>query len=481
MNFSRKNIELYVLLLTILVVALWQLLFILRFPDADTDAYAHFIIARDIVRNSSNLSLHWVWLPLFHYIGAFFVLIGSEMQSIRYLNIVTWNVIPVILYLNLKKKETDNIIPIAAALLTALSPIGILMGTTAQPEPLFALLILLFIITIENRKYLTSSVILSLACMLRYEAWAVLFAIGIYILIKIIKEKSFKITSSLKIYTVVAIPLFTILFWAVLRQQSDGQWFSFLRATQQFANDALGQSSSIQGGLLNFLSDVFFYPFWIPFLFTGIAVFFIPFGFRKFYSKNGIMFVVGISILAFISFSWVMKANLGLSRHFTSIVPFYSVMTAFGLYYSCEYLKKYSIFNSRRIIPVITTILVLIYTTVWLNEWSNNNQNSFKDRKSAATFLNELYNSESAKGIIIINNDPVLEVLSKINYKTFDHFFMRQNQETTDYILTLKNTPHPKYIISTSRLEPFLLKFGTVIFQTGPDTKDPNRIIIIKL
>jgi len=193
------------------------------------------------------------------------------------------------------------------------------------------------------------------------------------------------------------------------------------------------------------------------------------------------MFVVGISILTFISFSWVMKANLGLNRHFTSVVPFYSVLTAFGLYYLNEYSKKYSLFKSQRIIPVLTTIIILIYTAVWLHEWRDNNQYSFKEKNSAATFLNELYNSESAKGIMIINNDPVLEILSKINYKAFNHFFMRGNQETTDYIISLKNVPKPKYIITTSRLEPFLQKFGTLIFESSPDTKDPNRIIILKL
>lgn len=484
MNFSRKNIELYTLLITVSLAALWQIIFIITLPDADTDAYAHFIIARDIVRNGSNLSLHWVWLPLFHYIGAFFVLIGSEMQSIRFLNVIIWNSIPVILYFSLKKKEPESLVPLSAALLTALSPIGILMGTTAQPEPLFALFILLFIINLENGKYITSAVILSLACMLRYEAWAVLSGFGIYLLVKSVREKSLRISafhSSYKIIAVVLLPLLTIALWTVLRYRSDGYWFSFLHGTQEFASDALGQTNSIQGGFLKLISDVFLYPIWIPFLFTGIAVLLIPFGFKKFYKGNVIMFVVGISILAFISVSWVMKANLGLSRHFTSIVIFYSLMSAYGMVSVTEYFKKYPAFKSGRILPALLTITILIYTAIWLHQWRENNLYTFKERKTATDFLKNLYNTESERGITFLSNDPVLEILTKINYKTFDHFFMRQNQETSDYILTLKTSGKNTYIITTSKLEPFLKKFGTPIFESSPNTSDPARIIILKL
>ena len=484
MNFLRKNIELSLLLFTIAAVAVWQIVFVIQLPDGDTDAYAHFIIARDIVRNGSNLSLHWVWLPLFHYIGAFFVLIGPEMQSLRYVNVIIWNAIPLILYFYLKKKETESLIPFSAALLTALSPIGILMGTTAQPEPLFALLILLFIIFFDKGKFIISAIILSASCMLRYEAWAVLMGIGLFILVSIFKEKSLKLSAfgkSLLVYFVILLPALTILCWSVLRYFSDGQWFLFLHGTQKFASDALRQNNSVDGGLFTFVKDLFFYPFWIPFIFTGITVLLAPLGFKKFYTENRVMFVTGISILVFISVSWIMKANLGLNRHFTSIIPFYSVMAAYGLYILNEYSKKYTLFKSGKVIPLATSVIILVYSVMWLYIWRINNVASFVDRKAAVSFLTRIYNTESDKNMLILSNEPVVEVLSRIDYKLFDHHWMEENQETTEYILSLKKTYKNFYIIANSRLEPFLKKFGVVIFESGQDSNNPDRIIILKI
>jgi len=484
MDFSKKNIEISILLAVIAIVAIWQFIFVIQLPDGDTDAYAHFIIARDIARNPYNLSLHWVWLPLFHYIGAFFVLAGSEMQSVRVLNVIVWNSIPLLLYYNLKKKDENSLVPISAALITALSPIGILMGTTAQPEPLFTFLVLLFIIKMEEGKYFYSAVVLSLACMLRYEAWAVLSGTGIYLFINIMKEKTFSLSvsgKSHKIYAVILLPALVIFIWSFLRYLSDGQWFLFLHGTQKFASDALAQDKSIEIGFLKFVKDLILYPFWIPFLFTGIIVLLIPFGFIKFYSKNKFMFVAGISILVFISISWVMKSNLGLKRHFTSIVPFYSVMIVYGLYSVNDYLKRFSLFRSGKLIPVIAAVLILSYTGMWLFIWRSNNEFTFKDKKEALICLNKLYTSDTKRNIMFVNNDPVLEVLSKIDYKVFNHFWMRENQETKEYLLSLKKSNQSVYVITNPKLLPYLINFGDIIYESDQDINNPDRIIVLKI
>ena len=36
--------------------------------DVDTDAYGHFAIARALLHEPANLSVHWVWLPGYHYL-----------------------------------------------------------------------------------------------------------------------------------------------------------------------------------------------------------------------------------------------------------------------------------------------------------------------------------------------------------------------------------------------------------------------------
>ena len=162
-----------------------------------------------------------------------------------------------------------------------------------------------------------------------------------------------------------------------------------------------------------FIKDLLFYPFWIPFVFTGITVLLAPLGFKKFYPENKVLFVTGISILIFISVSWMMKANLGLNRHFTSIIPFYSVMAADGLYILNEYSKKYKLFKSGKLIPLAASVIILVYSVMWLYIWRINNEASFVDRKAAVSFLSRIYNTESDKNILILSNEPV--VLSLIH------------------------------------------------------------------
>ena len=481
MSLAKRNIELLILFSTIAIVIIWQLFFILQLPDGDTDAYAHFIIARDIVRNPYNLSSHWVWLPLFHYIGAFFIIIGTNLEPIRIVNLILWNSIPLILYFYLRKKISNSYIPIIASMLTALSPIGILMGTTAQPEPLFTLLILLFVKSFDFKKYFLSSVLLGISCMLRYEAWALLAGLCMYYLIQIIKNKTIRISpngKNISLYLNIILPFILILIWTLLRYQSDGEWFSFLHGTHKFANDALGEVNSMQGGIFKFLNDVFFYPFWIPFLFTGIAVILVPFGLRKFFTENKIAFVASLSILVFISASWVMKANLGLNRHFTSLIPFYSMLLAYGFVNVSDYLKKYKLFSSGKLLLTIFAVVILFYTSMWLYIWRDTNSNNFSEKRDTIEFLKQL-NSKNPDAVILCN-DPMIEVLSGIDYKTFNHFWMDTSPETKQYIESLKSGRGIIYIITSAENETLFSSFAARIYESSAPDKNGYKILIFK-
>jgi hypothetical protein len=103
------------------------------------------------------------------------------------------------------------------------------------------------------------------------------------------------------------------------------------------------------------------------------------------------------------------------------------------------------------------------------------------EKNVAVSFLNRIYKTESDKNILILSNEPVVEVLSRIDYKLFDHFWMEENLETTDYILNLKKTNKNFYIIANSKLEPFLKKFGVIIFESSQNTNNSERIIILKI
>jgi hypothetical protein len=486
LNHSRKNIELFILSGVVLLVLAWQMVFIYNFPDGDTDAYAHFIIARDIVRNPHNLSLHWVWLPLFHYIGAFFVYIGAEMQAIRFLNMIVWAIIPFLIYFYTRAKNPETDIPVISALICAVFPLGILMGTTAQPEPLFAISIFLFIIFFDRKKFLLSSLFLSVACMLRYEAWAVLGLISLYMIYKILRERTIKIERNyLRVYTVILLPVMLILIWTVLRYESDGRWFAFLHGTMKFANDALGETNSVQGGFIKVINDIFFYPFWVPFLFTGIVVFAVPFGFKEFLRENRILFLSGLGILLFITLSWVFKSNLGLNRHFTSLIPVYSIMIAYGInsliLIAGKFIKdrKSGIFLNRilnrKSIMIMTAIIVIFYSMMWLNIWKENNNKNFQGRFGAAEFVKSIPGNS-----IIINNDPMIEVFSKLDYKRFDHFWMSDSTETLSYIESQLKKHSEIYVIKNSIIPYSWKGRADIIYEVLKDDKSNDVIRVYR-
>jgi 4-amino-4-deoxy-L-arabinose transferase-like glycosyltransferase len=85
------------------------------------------------------------------------------MNAIRIANVFVWAIVPVTLFFFLYNQKSENnlFIALISSLLCALFPIGILMGTTAQPEPLFTLLLLLFAIAASKEKYLLSSILLT--------------------------------------------------------------------------------------------------------------------------------------------------------------------------------------------------------------------------------------------------------------------------------------------------------------------------------
>src|SRR5271163_4349086 len=86
------------LALAIFVLALWRGACVLAGPDIDTDAYAHHMIARAILADPGDLAVHWVWLPLFHYLQAPFIAAGGTMNGVRWANVALTALLPVVVF-----------------------------------------------------------------------------------------------------------------------------------------------------------------------------------------------------------------------------------------------------------------------------------------------------------------------------------------------------------------------------------------------
>src|SRR5580693_2818739 len=76
-----------VLAVTTVALLVWRGACVFAGPDIDTDAYAHHMIARAILADPHDLAVHWVWLPLFHYLQVPLVWAGGTMDTVRWTNL----------------------------------------------------------------------------------------------------------------------------------------------------------------------------------------------------------------------------------------------------------------------------------------------------------------------------------------------------------------------------------------------------------
>lgn len=484
MNNNPKyflKICLIILFSSLFFIIIWQILFIIRIPDVDTDAYVHHSIARQIIISPKDLSIHWVWLPLFHYISSGVILLGGNLETIRFINIFIWSSVPIIIffYLYNRKNEYNLFIAFVASIVCVFFPIGILMGTTAQPEPLFALLVLLFVISSEKNKYILASIILAFACILRYEAWAILFITFILYLTETIKNK--KIFNR-KLYNVL-LPSSFILIWAVLRLPFDGKFFGFLFQTQQFVNEALNESNSFQGGLFKIAKDFFHFPIIIPALFMGINLLFVPFGIKKGINNNKWLLLSGLGILVFITLSWILKSNLGLNRHFVVLIPMYSVLAAYGLEEIIIFLKNKSdksgflkSINIKYTLLVILFTSCLIYLVMWLVIWDRNHYTGYPEKKLTAEYLRNIPDSKT-----IFCNDAIVEIFSKIDYRRFNRTWMENNPNASDLIIQTAEKEGCVYIVIPEDKWKNINNIGEILYQS-PVQKETNlKLLILKV
>lgn len=459
----------------------WQYYFITGFPDVDTDAYIHHTIARQIILSPNDLSIHWVWLPLFHYLTAGVILIGANIDTIRFTNMIIWAITPLLLFYFLYNQWAGKNLFIAfiSSVLCALFPVGILMGTTAQPESLFALLLLLFIITVSKDKYFLSSIVLTFASMLRYEAWVIIFISFILYLTDLRKDK--KVFSKKTLNFIM--PGLAIIIWAFLREPFDGKLFGFLFQTQQFASDALQEKNSFQGGIVKIVWDFIHYPIIVPFLFSGINLVFIPFGIKRCTVQNKWLLYTGLGILIFITLSWMMKSNLGLNRHFVTLIPLYSVLTAYGIQNVIELLKGSSFksnylrkINIRNSLLAVVFISCLIYLIMWLNIWSINYKTGYPEKQSTAEFLRNIPDNNT-----IFCNDAIVEIISGIDYRRFNHTWMENNTDASEIILESAKKENHVYVVIPDIKRGNINSIGEILYESPTEKNTNQRLLILKV
>lgn len=480
------------LALALAVLLLWRAACVTSGPDIDTDAYAHHMIARAILANPHDLAVHWVWLPLFHYLQVPLVAAGGTMQHVRWANIALSAATPLLLFayvLRTARSGESRIAPEAVALVAVLfaaaCPIAMQMGTTAQPEPLFALLVLGLAIAFERRRYVMAAVLLGAATMLRYEAWASLATITALLVVEPWWRRRRGSASAASkrpaddahpscAWLVVAVPVALILSWAAVRRPVDGQWFAFLRQTHAFAEDALHPKSAFDRGIVALARDALYYPIDVPIRVLGPAMPLVPFGVVRTVRQQGARFVLVLAAcLGFVSLTWMMRAQLGLDRHFVCVVPLYAIFAAQGMAAIADGAARVGRVvreprrraQAGRVVGASLAVLSLaglcVALNVWMGFWQSSIRRGWPDRVAVGAYLRALPGAPT-----IFCDDATVEILSGIDRRRFDRHWL-DDPHTWDLVSDVARARGVAYVATWRRKLHGQERRGDVVMIAG--------------
>jgi hypothetical protein len=311
------------LALAALVMLALRLGIVAATADVDTDAYGHFAIGRALLAEPTNLGVHWVWLPGYHYAVWALLHLGVGFTGLRAVNALVQAAAPFLLYdLVARRGGEDEARSRAAALLAALAwtlaPLGNRLATSAQAETVFTALVLATAWAVERRRAVLAGALLAAACLVRYEAWGAIPALALG---WTLRRPRFGAASFL-------IPAAAVAGWILLRRHADGEWLAFLRTTQAFASGVRAAQGA--PALL---------PLGLPIVILGPAIALGPLGVRR--SLRAGWLVPG-GLLAFLLVSYAGRGALGLERYLTALVPFACVAIADGALRAPEIWRRMS-------------------------------------------------------------------------------------------------------------------------------------------
>lgn len=305
------------LLFVIFATVVWRLWIIRHFPDPDTDAKGHLGIARAVLQHPMNVSIHWVYLPAYHFVLAALEAFGCSGDAIRVINCALAATVPLLVLGYAERMRTPRPIPIMAAMFCAASPLVNLLGTSAQQETLFVLLVVGAVWSIDTRRFAMAGAMLAFASLVRYEAWG---AVALICAARLTGHRSARAHFPLVVFvpSIVAIGA-----WLLAHRLSDGQWFGFLRELYRYTHV---QRESMHREAR---ADLLWFPIQQPLFVFGwmVALLFFA-GIRRAWRTS---WVLPLGIYLFLLGAYAFKGALGSSRYYESLVPFVAIAAACGV------------------------------------------------------------------------------------------------------------------------------------------------------
>jgi hypothetical protein len=424
------------------------------------------------------------------------------MNIVRWVNIVLTAVLPVVLFGYVRttgqRRGDDKAsfvspewIALLAALFTATCPIVMQMGTTAQPEPLFALLVLGVAIACQRRRHGAAAAMLGAAVLLRYEAWASLAVIGALIVVE--RGRAWldgrrgqrapaPAPESAGAWIVVAAPVTLILAWAALRRPVDGRWFGFLGQTHEFASQVMtGRRDTWLAWIpSDIVRDLLYYPVVVAWRVMGPALPLAVLGVRRTVREQGVRFVgVLAACLGFISLTWLKRSSLGLDRHFVVVVPLYATFAAQGVAVISDAVARFARARlgerggataglaSAGAVSVVSIGAMFIMLHVWMGFWQASIARGWPERAGLATFLGSLPGAST-----IFCDDATLELLSDVDRRRFDRHWL-DDPQTWTLVDEVARARGGAYVATWRRKLSGHERAGEVVFRAGDSVDDP--------
>lgn len=505
------------LVVVVAALAAWRASCVLAGPDIDTDAYAHHMIARAILADPRDLAVHWVWLPLFHYLQVPLVALGGTMDDVRWGNVVASAALPVMVFVYVRRtidlrtagsasalRTPGSAAPSAdatallAAVLAAACPIAMQMGTTAQPEPLFAITMFCVATAFQAQRYYATAAWLAAGVLLRYEAWAALAVISAVVFLPALRARIGRASARRGhdegpaapaaggAWVAVAVPAALILAWAALRRPVDGSWFGFLSQTRAFANDATHERFALDGGLPGLVRDALYYPVLVPARLMGPAIALVPFGVARTVREQGSRFVIVLlACLAFVSLSWVTRSSLGLDRHFVVDVPLYAIFAAQGTATIGdrlgEWLSRAAVGHMplgkavasapagkaiASALAIVSVVGLGIALDRWMTDWLGSIRRGWPERLAIGAYLRSVPSKSP-----IFCDEATVEILSGLDRRRFDRHWI-DDPATWPMVQQSANRGGVAYVATWSRKLRGHDGVGSIVFHSGQLPQD---------
>ena len=317
----------------ILVTTVLRVWVIRHFPEPDADAKGHLGIARALLSDPLNVAVHWLWPPGYHYFLAALLAAGVTENGVRLLDCAMAALLPVLLWrygertLAPSASSSARLAPFLAALLCAAMPVVNLLGTSAQQESLFTLLVLGTAWSIDSDRFALGGVLLAAASMVRCDAWgavgllAGLRAVGLFP--SVVARLPPPLARACRTPVVVVVPsLLAIFGWFLAHRVSDGSWLGFLREIHRYTQiqrETFHEEGWAATRWFLFTEPYYLFGLTLPLFFLGL--------YRSF--RAG--FFVPLGIYLFLLVSYISESALGHHRYYESLAPFVCLSAAHGV------------------------------------------------------------------------------------------------------------------------------------------------------